>query len=207
MIQRLMRKWFKPKLYQIDHCQEQLKFIEQVFADLRSPSKGIVPTSASLYNFLTKQYKPFALADYRDATGVGVTTYTPNSSSLLSFIEDAEQFSEERYAAAYKSLASHYPIADRLFLDWYDGDAEISEVLMERVPVFLEVFLFYQRDTNEEIQDTLYQSQLARIKKLERQYPGIPDFVANKDYRALVSEVLQILTALYTINIRSLGEI
>jgi hypothetical protein len=207
MLYRLVRKWFQPKLYQFDHCQEQLKLIQQLSADLRSPSKGIIATSASLYNFLTQEYRPFVLTDHLLATGVELATYTPNSMNLATFLEDVQQLSEERYAAIYKSMVTHYPIANRFFLDWYDGDDEINLVMTKYMPLIIEMFLFYQEGYAEEIHDDLYQKALVRINKLERQYPGIPDFVAHKDYRALVSEILQILTALYTINLRSLGEI
>jgi len=207
MLQGLLGKWLNTVAYQKSQCEKQLDLIEQLSADLRSASKGIVPTSASLYNFLTSIYQPFVLRDYSLLQGVEVRTYTPNSMSLAAFVGELGDFVEARYTATYKRMPDHFTIANRLFGDWYDGDVEINQVMMEFMPVALEMFLFYQEGYASEMNDDLYQKKLVRMKSLEKRYPGLPDFVQHPDYRALVSEILNILTALYIINLRSLGEI
>lgn len=215
MLRNIFNRVFNTAARQKKLNNDRLQRVVEIKDDLYSPSKGIVSTSQSLYNFLKYEHEPFSLKEFSDMLGVTMTTYSPNSSELLELMRQIQSYNSSQYLNTIKSIPEYMAFNPRLFGDWYDNDDSINQTLgiMEDV---LKTFLYYQKDdfighkedTSEFFGITLekHQQEVQEMEKMNRRYPGLYDFVQIKDYHNLVVEILNILMALYTINLRSLGE-
>lgn len=194
---------------------ERLEHLNEIKDSLYSPSKGIISTSQSLYNFLKHEHEPFSLKEFSNMLGITMTTYSPNSSELLELMRQIQSYNNTTYLNTIKSIPEYMSFNPRLFGDWYDNDDSINQVMgmMEDV---LKTFLYYQNDdfigheedTAAHFGVTLleHEQEVHEMEKMNRRYPGLYDFVQIKDYYNLIVEILNILMALYTINLRSMGE-
>lgn len=215
MLFAYFNKVFNTKAYQKKLNAERLEYVLGMKDALYSASKGVMVTSRSLYNFLKHEYEPFSLKEFKDMNGVSLVTYSPHSTGLLDFVRDIRTLNNAQYLEAIKSMGDHFVISTKMFGDWYDNDGSINETIgmMEDV---VSTFLFYhdEDDVDQDDPDTFigeesavaYEHRVKEMDKLNRRYPGLYDFVQLKDYHNLVVEILNILVALYTINLRSLGE-
>jgi len=147
--------------------------------------------------------------------GVTMTSYSPNSEELLELMRQIQSYNTSQYLNTIKSIPEYMEFSPRLFGDWYANDDSINQVMgmMEDV---IKTFLYYQQDDfigHVEDSSTFYgvtlekhQLEVHEMETMNRRYPGLYDFVQMKDYHNLITEILNILMALYTINLRSLGE-
>lgn len=215
MILKFFNRVFNTVAYQKKLNTERLEYLQAIKDDMYSPSKGIVSTSQSLYNFLKYEHEPFSLKEFSDMTGVTMTTYSPNSGELLELMRQIQSYRSQQYLNTIKSIPEHMEFNPRLFGDWYDNDDTVNQAIgmMEDV---IETFLYYLNDDyigHKEDDGKFFgvalekhQMKVDRMEKMNRRYPGLYDFVQMKDYYNLMTEILNILMALYTINLRSLGE-
>lgn len=215
MLLKFFNRVFNTVAYQKKLNAERLEYLQAIKDDMYSPSKGIVSTSQSLYNFLKCEHEPFSLKEFSDMTGVTMTTYSPNSGELLELMRQIQSYRSQQYLNTIKSIPEYMEFNPRLFGDWYDSDDSINQAIgmMEDV---IETFLYYLKDDYIGQQEDdgkffgvaleKHQLKVDMMEKMNRRYPGLYDFVQMKDYYNLMTEILNILMALYTINLRSLGE-